>query len=333
MGLPYLPMLNSSTPRRASSVSLASTLSAHTATSARLLFRWSTAASCMRSKRGPRSITPLPERSALREPRATVSPAQPRSLAERSCLPGGECDEEGRSFRAELYDPATRTFVATGNMTFSRVWHTLTLLPDGTVLAAGGETDKCSTGDPCLFGSVASAELYDPSTGVFAATGGMTAPRETHTATLLKDGRVLIAGGVSYGGIGMFLGSTASAELYPPPVLVPPPSLLSVAGDGEGQGAIQHAGTYQLVSSGTPAVAGEVLVLYVTGLADGGLIPPQVAIGGRIAEVLWFGNTPGFAGLNQINFRVPGAAAPGSAVPVRLNYLGRPSNEVTIGVR
>jgi hypothetical protein len=254
-------------------------------------------------------------------------------IGEKVLFAGGECDEEGRSFRAELYDPATHTFVATGNMTFSRVWHTLALVPDGTVLAAGGETDKCSTGDRCLFGSVASAELYDPSTGVFAATGGMTAPRETHTATLLKDGRVLIAGGVSYGGIGMFLGSTASAELYTPPVLVPAPSLLSLSGDGKGQGAIQHAGTYQLVSPGSPAVAGEVLVLYCTGLADGGLIPPQLAIGGRIAEVLWFGNTPGFVGLNQINFRVPGAVTPGSAVPVRLSYFGRPSNEVTVGVR
>jgi hypothetical protein len=129
---------------------------------------------------------------------------------------GGECDEEGRSSIAELYDPATGTFAATGDMAWRRVWHTLTLLPDGTVLAAGGETESCA-GNFCMFaGSVASAELYDPSTGVFALTGGMTAPREVHTATLLKDGRVLIAGGLSYGGIGIFFGASASADLYTP---------------------------------------------------------------------------------------------------------------------
>lgn len=129
---------------------------------------------------------------------------------------GGECDEEGRSSRAELYDPATGTFAFTGDMAWRRSWHTLTLLADGTVLAAGGETEICAA-NFCMFaGSLASAELYDPSTGAFASTGSMTALRETHTATLLKDGRVLIAGGLSYGGIGVFFGTSASAEFYTP---------------------------------------------------------------------------------------------------------------------
>src|SRR6185436_10808944 len=179
----------------------------------------------------------------------------------------------GRLASAELYDPATHTFSPTGSMTFRRVWHSLTFLPTGLVLAAGGETDSCSANSCTFAGSVASAELYDPSTNTFLPTGSMSAARGTHTATLLADGRVLVAGGASYGGIGIFGGTLSSAELYTPDVLVPAPALVSLSGDGRGQGAIFHGGTTHVADARDPAVAGESVDIYCVGLTTDSAIP------------------------------------------------------------
>jgi uncharacterized protein (TIGR03437 family) len=145
---------------------------------------------------------------------------------------------------------------------------------------------------------------------------------------------VLLAGGIATPGNANGSGSTiAIAELYTPAVLVPAPALFSVSGDGQGQGAIWHAQTGQIASADSPAVARETLSMYTTNLADGGVIPPQVSIGGSIAEVLYFGVATGYPGYNQVNFVVPSGVTPGSAVSVRLIYLGRSSNAVTIGVQ
>ena len=99
----------------------------------------------------------------------------------------------GCSTDVELYDPATGTFSRTGSLTAIRYGHTATLLQDGRVLITGGY----NCGDAEHAGIWASAELYDPTTGTFRATGSMDTAREFHTATLLADGRVLITGGIT----------------------------------------------------------------------------------------------------------------------------------------
>jgi len=93
---------------------------------------------------------------------------------------------------AELYDPGTGTFSATGSMTAARKYHSATLLPNGMVLVAGGNGGHLGT----TFW--ANAELYDPASGIFASTGSMTVGKWAHTATLLQNGTVLVAGGFGY---------------------------------------------------------------------------------------------------------------------------------------
>ena len=103
------------------------------------------------------------------------------------------------------------SFTLTGSLITPRQFHTATLLLTGKVLLAGG----ISAYGPNAPG-LSSAELYDPSTGTFSTTGTMTVPRVSHTATLLPDGRVLIAGGYSGVAGGSFAGASATAELYDP---------------------------------------------------------------------------------------------------------------------
>jgi hypothetical protein len=104
---------------------------------------------------------------------------------------------------AELYDPATGKFTTISKMTTKRGQPSATLLANGDVLLAGG-ADRGDTP-----GGIASAEVFHAATLTFEPVCSMHYGRISHTATLLNDGRVLIAGGR-----GERL--TASAELYDP---------------------------------------------------------------------------------------------------------------------
>ncbi len=195
---------------------------------------------------------------------------------------------------AEVYDPSNGVFTATGSMTATRGDRTATLLPDRTVLIAGGGDSNLPAGIIYTVDRASGAELYNPEAGTFSPTGDMTVGRIGHSATLLNDGTVLIAGGTGWsGGNPLFLqggySTLASAELYHPAALVPAPTLFSLSG---GQGAILHAGTHQAVSSSNAAVAGEALEIYGAGLIDGSTIPPQVAIGDLMAEFCFLGMLP-----------------------------------------
>src|SRR5438132_1440156 len=135
---------------------------------------------------------------------------------------------------AEIFDPATETSTAVGALVTARVSHTATLLPNGRVLIAGGTSAT---------GSLSSAEIFDPANPgaafrVLSATMG--AARGGHTATLLKDGTVLIAGGDVAG----------TAEIFDPTTETFSSTLLTMAAPRIGHTATLFSNDSVLLAGG-----------------------------------------------------------------------------------
>jgi hypothetical protein len=99
-------------------------------------------------------------------------------------------------------------------MNQGRWLHTATLLNDGRVLIVGGRDNNC-TGN-CDVYSLRTAEIFDPSTGLFTPTADLHISRYGHTATLLPDGRVLILGGESTEVIEDGSDEVKTTEIYDP---------------------------------------------------------------------------------------------------------------------
>jgi Putative Ig domain/Galactose oxidase, central domain len=125
----------------------------------------------------------------------------------------------------EIFDPASNTFTSTTTKGTEVIFLTATLLVNGRVLVAGGlvnfvNINHCFSLYPPL--SVASASIFDNGSASFLATGDMSSPRAEHTATVLGDGKVLVAGGEDFSARasaclpGQTLKALASAELYDP---------------------------------------------------------------------------------------------------------------------
>jgi Bacterial Ig-like domain (group 2)/Galactose oxidase, central domain len=125
-----------------------------------------------------------------------------------SVLIAGGVGSSGILASAELYNRATGTFTRTGNLNAAREYHTATLLNNGKVLIAGGYNVSGHLGH-----YIVTAELYDPATGTFTPSGNLHTGRTFHSATLLNNGMVLIAGGFGSGGLCDYI---ATAELYDP---------------------------------------------------------------------------------------------------------------------
>jgi uncharacterized protein (TIGR03437 family) len=128
------------------------------------------------------------------------------------------------------------------------------------------------------------------------------------------------------------------------------PGIFTTAQTGIGQGVIVKSDLVTLAQPGTPASAGDVIVLYCTGLGTvdppvgAGVAAPtsplsqtvnpvSVTVGGQSAQVLFAGLSPGSAALYQVNAIVPAGVAPGAQVPVTITVAGQTSPVVTMAVQ
>jgi N-acetylneuraminic acid mutarotase len=267
----------------------------------------------------------------------------PRSRHTATLLPNGKVlvvgGDNNAGFHslssAELYDPATGTWTATGSPGTPRFRHTATLLPNGKVLVAGGDNE--------MDGVLSSAQLYDPVSGTWTPTGSLATARAYHTATVLPNGKVLVAGGV-VGGFKDASHAFSSAELYDPATgtwagtgslttaryrhtatLLPTGKVLVTGGFNEADGFLSSTELYD-PASGTWTATGSLATARKNHTAT--LLPKgEVLVGG--------GNNDDSRSLSSIELYDPASGtwtATGSLTTARLRHTATllPNGEVLV---
>ncbi len=211
-------------------------------------------------------------------------------------ISGGEDHAYDKTINdASIYDPHGGTLDGTGLMLFSRDAHSATLLPDGHVLIVGGyDGDGYFTGVPTL----TDGEDYDPSTGSFTSAGTLVHLREGHTATLLTDGSILIAGGTN----------DPAAELYVPPLRAVSSASLTGPLAPESQASLSGSRLAGVTESADP-------------------LSPPTSLGGISLRAVDSSGTARMARLlyvspSQIKFEVPAGSAAGKII---LEVVNSPS--------
>lgn len=127
-----------------------------------------------------------------------------------------------------------------GNLTTARTWHATAVLRSGKVLVAGGRNPSAN---PAGFDEIASVEIYDPNTDVWTQAAPLAGARFFATATVITNGKVLVAGGAA------FAADARRAELYDPST-----NSWSVAGVPSGSARVRHTAT--LLPNGKVMIVG-----------------------------------------------------------------------------
>jgi len=126
-------------------------------------------------------------------------------------LIAGGVTATGVTNTAEIYNPETKLTRSVGNLITARRRHTATLLQDGKVFFAGGDKNTTQSATD----AINNTEIFDPSTEMFSNGPFLSRARMDHSAILLSNGKVLIAGGIEVENSSPFL-STSTTEIFNP---------------------------------------------------------------------------------------------------------------------